>query len=222
MSSHSNETVSVLNGGRSGIKRRLFGHQTGSVSASIRNSPGRGQAESNNLPLHKTYRSTRYNMRKIKNPWVGKEGYNCFGCSPNNPLGVKMEFYEDGEEIVSFWRPQADYQGWIDTMHGGILSTLIDEAAGWVVFRKLQTSGMTTKLEVKYKKAVATNEPQLTIRGRLLCQNRKFADGEVTIENAKGEICCEGKATYYVFDRAKAEEMGFTSCELEGDEMLPM
>ncbi|MBQ5606378.1 MAG: PaaI family thioesterase, partial [Prevotella sp.] len=74
-------------------------------------------------------------MRKIKNPWVGKEGYNCFGCSPNNPLGVKMEFYEDGKEIVSFWRPQADYQGWIDTMHGGILSTLIDEAAGWVVFR---------------------------------------------------------------------------------------
>lgn len=29
--------------------------------------------------------------------WLSKKGYNCFGCSPDNPLGVKMEFYEDCE-----------------------------------------------------------------------------------------------------------------------------
>ena len=27
------------------------------------------------------------------------EGYNCFGCSPDNEAGVRMEFYEDGDEI---------------------------------------------------------------------------------------------------------------------------
>lgn len=32
-------------------------------------------------------------MRKIKNPWMDKEGYNCFGCSPDNPIGVHMEFF---------------------------------------------------------------------------------------------------------------------------------
>lgn len=31
-------------------------------------------------------------MRKIKNPWMDKEGYNCFGCNPDNPIGVHMEF----------------------------------------------------------------------------------------------------------------------------------
>ena len=56
-------------------------------------------------------------MRKIKNPWMQKEGYNCFGCSPDNPVGVHMEFYEDGDDIISFWKPQTHYQGWIDTMH---------------------------------------------------------------------------------------------------------
>ena len=90
-------------------------------------------------------------MRKIKNHWVHKEGYDCFGCSPDNPLGVKMEFYEDGDDIVCFWKPQAHYQGWIDTLHGGIQATLIDECASWVVFRKLQTSGVTNRLEVKYR-----------------------------------------------------------------------
>ena len=43
-----------------------------------------------------------------------------------------MEFYEDGDYIVSTWHPEHNYQGWVDTMHGGILSTLIDEVcAGW-------------------------------------------------------------------------------------------
>ena len=30
-------------------------------------------------------------MKKIINPWKGMEGYNCFGCAPNNEAGVKME-----------------------------------------------------------------------------------------------------------------------------------
>ena len=44
-------------------------------------------------------------MKKIINPWKGMEGYNCFGCAPNNEAGVKMEFYEDNDEVISIWRP---------------------------------------------------------------------------------------------------------------------
>lgn len=133
-------------------------------------------------------------MRKIKNPWMDKEGYNCFGCSPDNPIGVHMEFFEDGDDIISFWKPQTHYQGWIDTMHGGILCTLIDEIAGWVIFRKLQTSGMTTHLEIRYKKPVMTTEPQITLRAHIAEQRRNLVTIEVTLENSKGEICTEGKA----------------------------
>ena len=45
-------------------------------------------------------------MKKIINPWKGLEGYNCFGCAPNNEAGIKMEFYEDGDEVVSIWKPR--------------------------------------------------------------------------------------------------------------------
>lgn len=151
-----------------------------------------------------------------------KDGYNCFGCSPDNPIGIHMEFYENGDEIISFWNPQSQYQGWVDTMHGGILATIIDETAGWVVFRKLQTSGMTTKLELRYKKPVMTTEPQITVRGHIAEQRRNLVTIEVKIENSKGETCVEGRATYFAFDKNKAAEMGFTSCDLEGDELLPM
>ena len=53
-------------------------------------------------------------MKKIINPWLGVEGYFCFGCAPDNEAGVKMEFYEDGNEIVSIWKPEQKYQSWLN------------------------------------------------------------------------------------------------------------
>lgn len=159
-------------------------------------------------------------MRKIKNPWLQKEGYHCFGCCPDNPAGVHMEFFEDGDEVVCFWLPQAHFQGWVDTLHGGIQSTLIDEIASWVVFRKLQTTGVTNKLEVKFMKPIMTTENQITLRARLVEMKRQVAFIEVKVYNSQEELCTEGKAVYFTVNQEKAREMGFSTCELEGEELL--
>ena len=43
-------------------------------------------------------------MKKIINPWSGNPKYNSFGCSTNNPFGLHMEFYEDGDYLVKQMR----------------------------------------------------------------------------------------------------------------------
>ena len=158
-------------------------------------------------------------MRKIKNPWTKKEGYDCFGCCPENPIGIHMEFYEDGDDIVSFWNPKTHYQGWVDTMHGGILATIIDETAGWVVFRKLQTAGVTSKMETRFMKEVSTNEPYLLLKANLLEQRRNLALVEACLYDAKGTLCTKAVCTYFTFPKEKAHaEMCFASCDVEADE----
>lgn len=56
-------------------------------------------------------------LRKIKNPWLHKPGYDCICCSPANPIGLHLEFWEDGEDVVTRWKPSTHYQGWLDTLH---------------------------------------------------------------------------------------------------------
>lgn len=136
-------------------------------------------------------------MKKIRNYWTHTPGYNCFGCSPDNPHGLHMEFYEDGEEIISTWQPTHDAQGWIDTLHGGIQATLADEIASWVVFHKLQSTGVTAKLEVKYHKSISTLDDHITLRAQLLEMRRNLADIEVKIFNAKDELCTTARALYF-------------------------
>ena len=154
-------------------------------------------------------------MKKIVNPWSNHPKYNCFGCAPNNPFGLHMEFFEDGDYIVSYWHPERNYQGWVDTMHGGVLSTLIDETCGWVITRKMQTSGFTTNLSVKFRKAISTNEPVLTIRANIVKQMRNLLFIHAEITNAAGEVCVEGETTYFLMNEEKAKEMGFVHCEVE-------
>lgn len=156
-------------------------------------------------------------MKKIINPYINKKGYNCIGCSPNNPIGLHLEFYEDGEDIVSMWSPNENYQGWLDTLHGGVIATLIDETAGWVIPRKLQTTAVTSKLTIHYKKPVMTTDKMLTIRARIVESKRNFHTIHVTLENERGEICDEADALYYAMSQDKAKEMGLTECKVEGE-----
>ena len=145
-------------------------------------------------------------MKKIINPWKDMEGYNCFGCAPNNEAGVKMEFYEDGDEVVSIWKPRPEYQGWFNTLHGGIQSVLLDEICAWVVLRKLQTTGVTSKMETRFRKSVATTDSHIVLRASIREQKRT-----------------EATCTYFTFSQEKAEkEMFFRRCEVEKEEVLPL
>ena len=157
-------------------------------------------------------------MKKIINPYAGTSehlGYYCFACAPQNPCGLKMEFYEDGDDVVSFWEPDNNFQSWIGTLHGGIQATLLDEAGGWVVSRKLQTTGMTTHLNVRYRSSVPVGKGPLEIRARLKEMKRNFAfiDAEISHE---GKVCTTCEMIYCTFSKQIAEkDFMFFGCELE-------
>ena len=146
---------------------------------------------------------TEYTMKKILNPWSSAKGFDCFGCSPDNPLGVHMEFFEDGDDVISTWHPHTHYQGWIDTLHGGIQSSLIVEIAAWVVFRRLQTTGVTSRMEVKFRRPIMTNEGDVRLRAHLVKIKRQLAFIHVDLFDYKGNLCTEGDVVYYTFDQVK-------------------
>lgn len=155
-------------------------------------------------------------MEKIKNPWVGLDGYKCFGCAPDNEHGLRLVFLEDGDDVVAIWKPEPCYQGWLDTLHGGIQSTLMDELAGWVVFRKLQTAGVTSRLDARFLKSISTNEPFLTIRGRIKERKRAAVFIETEIYDSKGELCARADIVYFAMPRERAErDFFFKGCDLE-------
>ncbi|MGF7139871.1 PaaI family thioesterase [Roseimarinus sediminis] len=146
-------------------------------------------------------------MRRIINPFADlwKEGYNCFGCSPKNDIGLQLEFFDDGEGLVAFWQPKELLQGYPDVVHGGIQSTLLDEIGGWTVYIKCQTAGVTTNMNISFHRPMRISSGKVRIVGRLKEQNEKTAVMYTALTDEKGEVVyTEGLITYFIYPQALA------------------
>lgn len=157
-------------------------------------------------------------MKKLINPWLSVPGYNCPGCSPTNEKGLRLEFWEDGDDIVSVYRPEECYQSWRDTLHGGIQCVMLDEIAGWVIFRKLQTMAVTSKMETKYHRPISISGGPVELRARITKQMRQVAIIEAELHQL-GQLCTSATVTYFCSTPEKTrEEYGFDGCKAEGEE----
>ena len=145
-------------------------------------------------------------MKKLRNPFAELEGYNCFGCNPENHHGLQMEFYEDGEYIVSEWEPKRFLSGYGNVLHGGIQATLMDEIASWVVYVKARTGGVTATLEVKFKKTVYTDKGKLKVRAKLQGTDKRFAYILAEILDHEGKVCSKSELKYFIFSEKTARE----------------
>ncbi|MEN8156352.1 MAG: PaaI family thioesterase [Bacteroidota bacterium] len=145
-------------------------------------------------------------MKRLRNPYADQPGYNCFGCSPANSIGLQMAFFEDGEEVVSTWRPGTQFQGFHDILHGGIQSTLMDEIASWVVFVKLKTVGVTYRLNTRFKAPVRISSGEITLRARFVEQRRNIATIKVELLDGEGKKCSESVVDYFLIPQEKAEK----------------
>lgn len=145
-------------------------------------------------------------MRKILNPYTQLEGYNCFGCSSKNELGLQLEFFDDGEYIISKWTPKKHLAGYGNVLHGGIQSTLLDEIASWAVYTKAKTAGVTASLNIKYKGTVYTDKGEITLRAKLIDINRRFATLQTELLDHNNKVCAEAEIRYFLFPPDVAKE----------------
>ena len=74
---------------------------------------------------------------------------------------------------------------------------------GWVVFRKLQTGGVTSKMGDRFRKSISTNDTHLVLRASLREQKRNIAVIEARLYNNMGELCTEATCTYFDFPAGK-------------------
>ncbi|MGI6719042.1 MAG: PaaI family thioesterase [Bacteroidales bacterium] len=151
------------------------------------------------------------NNKIINNPFDKIDGYNCFGCSENNLYGLKMKFYEDGEFLISKWKPNKNYCGYNDLLHGGIQATLCDELASWTVYVKKERSGVTSRLNMKYRNPVNISNGELTLKSRITGYIRStFVIIEIKLYDGLNKLCSEGEAIFRMFSKEESiQNYGF-------------
>jgi uncharacterized protein (TIGR00369 family) len=132
---------------------------------------------------------------------LADDGY-CFVCGPRNPVGLKLEFRFNGKTITTEFIPKKEHQGYLDIVHGGIISTLLDEAMVKLAIA-MDMPAVTARMDVRLKKALAIGE-KVNIESGVIKETRKTIDAYARAVNGDNVVIADAKGTL-VKVKAKVE-----------------
>lgn len=126
----------------------------------------------------------------------------CFICGMDNPIGLRAQFYNmEDNSVVTIFKFNKEHQSFPNRVHGGLIATMLDELglrALWAL--KGETSfGVTTSLEVKYKKPVPY-DVNLIGKGIVSYYSKLFVDIDTYIYDEYGTLLAIGKDKYMLLD----------------------
>jgi beta-phosphoglucomutase family hydrolase len=112
----------------------------------------------------------------------------CIGCGRNNPYGLKLT-------------PGRFYQSWPKIVHGGIISTMLDEAMGHATLFSGFFHFLTAAIQVSFKRPVPVGEPLVITASVTSKKERKLeVEGKVTLRD--GTLLAEGRATQVLMNKS--------------------
>jgi uncharacterized protein (TIGR00369 family) len=118
----------------------------------------------------------------------------CFICGRQNPVGLKLRFYEDHEarQIKADLTIPDEYQGYPGVVHGGIVSAVLDEVSGRAVMMEGEDDLLlaTLRMTVRFRRPTPTESPLTAVGwvermsgvGAKVAGEIRLADGTVTAD----------------------------------------
>ena len=122
----------------------------------------------------------------------------CLVCGLKNPFGLHTSFYElDNNELLAIFNPREEHQSYPGRLHGGIISTILDETIGRAIMIESESEiwGVTIDLQVRFKKPVPLDE-ELRVIGRITKNSSRFFEGTGELLLEDGTVAAEGHGKY--------------------------
>lgn len=132
----------------------------------------------------------------------------CFGCGPANDHGLKMKFFGSDDMIYANIAVPPYLLGWNGVVHGGILSTILDEVMSWGAIFLARKFILTKSMTVNYHKPVLVGD-MLRVESEI---NERISEREASmtgrIFNSKGELSVSGTGIMALLDMAYVRKLG--------------
>jgi len=120
---------------------------------------------------------------------------NCFVCGEKNTGGLRLSFKidKDKKTLKTTFVGSPVYQGYDGILHGGILSTLLDEAMAKLSY-ELGYRTITASLEVRFKNPAPILEP-LHVFGEITEVTPRLVKARARVVNERGTILAAATST---------------------------
>lgn len=127
----------------------------------------------------------------------GLEQHRCFGCSHNNPIGLKLSFHHaDGWGLACAWKAEGYLENYPGMVHGGIVATVLDEIIGQALFHEIGHLPVSISAKVEWFKPVKIGDA-LTAAARMTSRYGALYSAEAFLFRADGKVAAKARGRYY-------------------------
>lgn len=119
---------------------------------------------------------------------------HCFVCGPDNLRGLRLVFEREGSRVFTSFTPAPEYGGYGTILHGGLTSTLLDEAMAWAIYGLLDRLSLTTELRVRFLGPARCGDT-LTVMGEIVTHDDQGAETRAEVRDSEGVVRAEGFGT---------------------------
>lgn len=144
---------------------------------------------------------------EIEFPWHAEPSFDCFGCSPRNPFGLKVRMHRlpngDYAAETTFSEQYSSYPG---IVHGGIVTVLLDEVMGDTLALVHGLLAFAVTLRSRMLAPILVGEPYLTV-ARITGRGNGVLHTEATITGADDEPHVMATGTYQPIRSAQARKL---------------
>jgi uncharacterized protein (TIGR00369 family) len=127
----------------------------------------------------------------------------CFGCGPENPSGLQLQFAPSpaGNSYICRFQLGRAFGGPPGHAHGGIIATILDEAMS-KANRLRDTVAVTRRIEVEYLRPVPLGQP-LVVEGRIVRVRGRSHYNRAELRTAEGSLLARSRGTFVAVDAEK-------------------
>ncbi len=118
-----------------------------------------------------------------------------------------MKFYTDESSVFSTVTIPDHLCGWSNLIHGGVLSTILDEIMGWAALYLLKRIILTKSMTVEFLKPVHMGGVLEAESKVLEIDGKHSVMMEGVILDVEGEVCAKSRGQYAVFTSAVAKRL---------------
>jgi len=127
----------------------------------------------------------------MKSIQISDDGY-CFACGKKNSSGLKLDFRtEDGKAVAEFI-PSKIHQGFKDIVHGGIITTVLDEAMVKVALSR-GIKVLTAEIAVRFRSALSVGDISI-VEAEVIRMGSRLIETVARLRKSDNTVVAEAQA----------------------------